>query len=376
MRILIATATAGGGHLQAAAALEEAWKIFRPVDEIRRVDILDYTPRLYRKAYAEGYVRLADKTPELYAHAFRKSDNPGLVRKLTAFRRLAARLVARRFVRLVKDFQPHVVLSPHFLPIETLGGIKAKKLHRVPFVVCVVTDFEAHALWMEPCVDLYCVAAEETKARLVARGIPARSVVVTGIPVSQRFLKRIDAKIVRKRYGLAAGRPTLLVLAGGMGMGPLGETLAHLDRMRSGAQMVVVAGRNEKLRRQLSRRRLRHPAQVLGFVSNMEELMSVSDLIITKPGGLTSSEALAIGRPLLIVNPLPGQEAANSDFLLERGAASKVNRLEDLPFRADSLLRSARLASMSKAAKELGRPQAAMAICQSVWRSLGRGTHA
>jgi processive 1,2-diacylglycerol beta-glucosyltransferase len=144
-----------------------------------------------------------------------------------------------------------------------------------------------------------------------------------------------------------------------------------LDKIPQPLQIVVVTGRNEELRRELAAQTRKHPTHVLGFSSNMHELMAVASLIITKPGGLTTSEALALGRPLFILNPIPGQEAANSDFLLERGAAAKVNRVEDLPFRIQKLLGSKKLAEMAKAAKALGRPQSAATVCQEVLNRLG-----
>jgi processive 1,2-diacylglycerol beta-glucosyltransferase len=363
VKVLIATARAGGGHLAAAAALEEAWRRLYPQDRVRRLDILDYTPKLYRKAYAEGYVRLAERAPELYAHAFRKTDTPAFVRRVGTLRRLAARLVTRRFLREVERFSPDVIVAPHFLPLEAMGSLRPGA--RRPLLVCVITDFEAHALWMEPRVDLYCVATEATKARLIARGVPGAKVKVTGIPVSQRFAKAHSAVAARKAAGLASRRRTLLVLGGGMGMGPLEETVRQLDRAVADFQIVVVAGRNAGLKKRLRRLRLRHPAKILGFVTDMERWMAAADLIVTKPGGLTSSEALALGRPILIVNPLPGQEAANSDFLLEHGAAVKANRLEDLGFRVQRLLMKDQLARMAKAAKALGRPRAAESICHA-----------
>jgi processive 1,2-diacylglycerol beta-glucosyltransferase len=242
--------------------------------------------------------------------------------------------------------------------------------NKFPLVVSIVTDFEAHALWMDACVDLYCVATEETKARLVARGATAANVVPTGIPISAKFLSKPDPRTVRKNYGLRDDQPVLLVLGGGFGMGPVAEILAELDKVPGQFQTLVVTGRNEELRRKLATQTRRHPTHVLGFSTNMHELMAVADLILTKPGGLTTSEALALGKPLFILNPIPGQEAANSDFLLERGAAVKVNRVEDLPFRIEKLLGSKKLAEMAKAAKSLGHPQAATAVCQEVLKRL------
>jgi processive 1,2-diacylglycerol beta-glucosyltransferase len=234
-----------------------------------------------------------------------------------------------------------------------------------------VTDFEAHALWMNSCVDLYCVAAEETKARLVARGAVTDKVVPTGIPIAAKFSLKPGPRTTRQSLGLRDDQPVLLVLSGGFGMGPVAEILAELDKIPQPLQIVVVTGRNEELRRELAAQTRKHPTHVLGFSSNMHELMAVASLIITKPGGLTTSEALALGRPLFILNPIPGQEAANSDFLLERGAAAKVNRVEDLPFRIQKLLGSKKLAEMAKAAKALGRPQSAATVCQEVLNRLG-----
>ena len=230
----------------------------------------------------------------------------------------------------------------------------------------IVTDFEAHALWMSAGVNLYCVAAEETKARLVARGVAAENVIATGIPIAAKFSGKSDARAVRKALGLRDDLPVLLVLSGGFGMGPVGRILGELDKLAREFQTVVVCGRNEELRRELAAQDHKHPTRVLGFASNMDELMAVADLIITKPGGLTSSEALAMGKPLLILDPIPGQEAANSDFLLERGAAVKVNRVEDLPYRVEQLLGSKKLGVLAKAAKALGRPNAAPEICREV----------
>jgi processive 1,2-diacylglycerol beta-glucosyltransferase len=297
-----------------------------------------------------------------------------LLKKLTKVRRTLAGGSTKKFIKHLKDFKPDVVLCPHFLPLEIVGGLKAKDPKFKPLTVCVVTDFEAHALWMEPGVDLYCVATQETKARLVARGAVEKDVIATGIPVAAKFSSAPDKKAVRKQYGLRDDLPTVLVLSGGFGMGPVAEILGELDKLARPLQTLVVAGRNEKLKRELASKDRKHPTHVLGFVTNMQEFMAVADLIITKPGGLTTSEALAMGRPLFILNPIPGQEAANSDFLLQHGAAEKANCVEDLPFRLEQLLGSKKLGAMAKAAKGLGRPGAAAEICREVTRRVeGRG---
>lgn len=364
MRILIATVTAGAGHLQAAAALEEAWRAARPDDVVEKVDLLDFVSRLQRKVYVQGYVRLVEHAPELWGMVFKKTDNPKLLRKVARFRRGFAERTNKKFVKHLKAFRPDAVICTHYLPVEIMAHLERKGFN--PLTVCVVTDFEAHALWMEQAVDLYCVAADETKASLIARGARAEDVVVTGIPIAAKFSSGPEVRAVRKNYGLRDDMPVLLVLGGGFGMGPVAGILSALDRVGRDFQTLVVAGRNEKLRRELACMDYRHPTRVLGFVTNMHELMAVADLIVTKPGGLTTSEALASGKPLFILNPIPGQEAANSDFLLERGAAAKVNRIEDMPFRIEQLIGSQKLKEMARAARGLGHPNAAPEVCREV----------
>jgi processive 1,2-diacylglycerol beta-glucosyltransferase len=381
MRVLIATVTAGGGHLAAAAALEEAWRTERPGDTVEKIDLVKFFSTLHRKIHADGYVKLVEHAPELWGMVFKKTDDPSLARRLNKLKRLFPSNSRSRFARFCRQFRPDAVVCTHYLPLELLGDLKTRAAKKgsasreclpSPLVVSVVTDFEAHALWMEGCVDLYCVAAEETKARLVARGAPAENVVATGIPISSRFSTVPDRKAVRQTLGLRDDQPVLLVLSGGFGMGPVAEILRELDKVDRPFQTVVVTGRNEELRRDLAGSDHKHPTHVLGFVTNMQDLMSVADLIITKPGGLTTSESLALGKPLFILNPIPGQEAANSDFLLERGAAAKVNRVEDLPYRVGQLLGTKKLAEMAKAAKALGRAEAAREICHEVARRVER----
>ncbi|HWX22663.1 MAG TPA: glycosyltransferase [Candidatus Binatia bacterium] len=368
MRILIATVTAGAGHLAAAAALDEAWRAFRPDDVVERLDLVKFFSPLHRKIVSDGYVSIVEHAPELWGMMFAKSDTRKRAEALNRLKRLFPSNSRIRFARHLKQFKPDAVLCTHYLPLETLSWLRQKKDGLRPLAVSIVTDFEAHALWMEACVDLYCVAAEETKARLVARGALAENVVATGIPISAKFGAKPDAKAVRQKLGLRDDQLVLLALSGGFGMGPLAQILAELDKVDRPFQTVVVTGRNEELRRELAGQDRKHPTHVLGYASNMHELMAVADLIISKPGGLTTSEVLAMGKPLFIVSPIPGQEAANSDFLLERGAAAKANRVEDLPYRIDQLLGTKKLAEMARAAKALGRPQAAQAVCEEVVR--------
>src|SRR5258706_1892636 len=162
MRVLIATVTCGAGHLAAAAALEEAWRAAHPDDVIEKLDLLKLFSPPHRKIYSDGYVKLIERAPELWGMVFAKSDNPKLLQQFKRIQRKFPSGSKQRFARMVSKFKPDVVLCTHYLPLETLGPMRRKKDGASPFIVSIVTDFEAHALWMEPDVDLYCVAAEET----------------------------------------------------------------------------------------------------------------------------------------------------------------------------------------------------------------------
>lgn len=365
MKVLITTITAGGGHVSAAASLAQTWQESHPGDAVESVDLIQFYSPLHRKIHLESYERLVSRAPEIWGLVFSHTDDLKLTAKLSRLRRAFTGPSTRRIVAYLRAYQPDVVLCTHYLPLDVLHGLREKGRLR-PFTASIVTDFEAHALWMSPGVDLYCVAAEHTKVRLVARGVTPAQVAVTGIPVAAEYRSVPSAAEARRRLGLRDDQPVLLVLGGGFGWGPIAEILGGLDTLEQSLQTVVVCGRNEALRAKLATQDRNHPTHLLGFARNMHELLAASDLVVTKPGGLTTSEALAVGRPILVINPIPGQEAANSDFLLEQGAGVKVNRVDDLPARVHKLLGSQKLRDMTRAARKVGRADAASAVCREV----------
>jgi processive 1,2-diacylglycerol beta-glucosyltransferase len=378
MKILIATATAGGGHLAAASAIEDVWRSARPHDSVEKLDLIKFFSPLHRKIHADGYETLVEHAPEIWGLLFSKTDDPKVVARLNRLSRVFTPTSSLKLERHIKRTKPDVIICTHFGPIEVLGRMHreaqkkptpdASQEGNGPFIVSVVTDFEAHALWMGDCVNLYCVAAEAACARLTARGAAPGSLAVTGIPISNKFANPVNTREVRARLGLRDDQPVVLLLGGGFGWGPISETLAELDKIEARFQTVVVCGRNADLRRDVAAQDRKHPTHVLGFVSNMNELMAVSELVITKPGGLTTSEALASGLPMVVINPIPGQEAANSDFLLQAGAAIKVNRIEEMSHRIGQLLAGKKLAAMAKAARAVGQPTAARNVCDEILR--------
>ncbi|MEY4385433.1 MAG: hypothetical protein RLY20_716 [Verrucomicrobiota bacterium] len=366
VKILIITATAGGGHLAAASAIEGAWRSLRPKDEVELLDLVKLFSPLHRKIHADGYEALVEKAPEIWGLLFSKTDDPKVVARLNKLGRAFTPTSGIKLIKHIKRFRPDVVICTHYGPITVLDRMRNKSEGPAPFVVSVVTDFEAHAMWMGESVGLYCVAADATCARLSARGAKSDSLAVTGIPIANKFTQPVNVAEVRVRMGLRDDQPVVLLLGGGFGWGPISETLAELDKIETRFQTVVVCGRNAELRREVAAQDRQHPTHVLGFVSNMNELMAVSSLVITKPGGLTTSEALASGLPMVVINPIPGQEAANSDFLLQAGAAIKVGRIEEMSIRVGELLGSKKLTAMAKAARAVGQASAARNVCEQI----------
>ena len=369
-RVLILSASAGAGHLRAAEALQAACRLQHPNVEVRHVDALTLTPKSFRKMYGEGYLEFVRQAPELVGFFYDRTDRPP--RHPTA-RRLAAlfqRLNTRPLRHLLQEFQPDVVAHTHFLPAAVVAHEIKRKRFAGPHLVCV-TDYEVHRFWICPGIDRYCVAREENRVHLAALGQPADRIRVTGIPIDPVFARAADLPALRRKHGIAGDRPVLLVLGGGFGVGPVESLVETLWRSVDGAQIVVVAGRNEALRDSLVRRAEAAPVptRVLGFTREMHEWMALASLAVTKPGGLTTSEALALGLPLVITNPIPGQETRNATVLLETGAAISGENPLTLGFRVARLLADRdRLGAMSRAAASLGRPGAATEVVEELSR--------
>jgi processive 1,2-diacylglycerol beta-glucosyltransferase len=360
-KVLILSASAGAGHVRAAQALERAFADLRAAREVRHVDALQFTNKVFRTLYSKTYLDLVDHAPDVLGWLYDWLDTPWEKER----RRLAwDKLNTHRFVRMLERYQPDLVLCTHFLPAEIISWLKAKARLGCAQAI-TVTDFDVHAMWLCHHFEQYFVAIDETREHLLRLGIPAEKVTVSGIPIDPVFAERKDKAAMRAKHGLAADRTTVLVSAGGFGVGPIEHLLASLLDLMHPAQVVVICGRNQELKQRLDALAAERPAGgntlvPVGYTTEMDEYMSAADVMVGKPGGLTTSEALAKELLLVIVNPIPGQEERNSDHLLEQGAALRCNNLPVLGYKIDRLLDDpARMAGMRAAARRLARPDAA-----------------
>jgi processive 1,2-diacylglycerol beta-glucosyltransferase len=366
-RVLVLSASAGAGHLRAADAIEKALRIRGLASEVQHLDVLKYTNQVFRHLYSKAYLDLVNKAPEVLGWLYDHLDVPGRNEKL----RLAFdRLNTVPFVRFLDKHQPDVAICTHFLPSEIISWLKWEKKVSILNAV-VVTDLDVHAMWLCPQCEHYFVALEETKVHLTAMGVPEGKVTVSGIPIDPVFAEVKDPRAMRRKHGLDEERFTILVSAGGFGVGPVEHIIQALSGLFHPAQVAVVCGRNEELRARLTRavRKLPRSPSVaftfLGFTTEMDELMTAADLFVGKPGGLTTSEALAKGLPMVVINPIPGQEERNSDHLLEEGIALRCNNLPALAYKIDKLIdEPGKLMLMRGNALALGKPQAAFTILE------------
>lgn len=366
-KILVLSASVGAGHLRAAQAVELALRELAPDAEVRNVDVLTLTNTAFRKVYGEAYLDLVNKAPHVLGFFYDLLDRPRKPGSKRDRLRLAAqKMNLSKFCDLVECQRWDVVVNTHFLPPEIIRALKQKGTLRVPQVT-VVTDFDAHGLWVNDPLDQYCAATREAGAYLEALGVPAERVAVTGIPIHPVFAKPRNRAECLKNHALKGDRPVVLQLAGGFGVGPIEKLFGAILSIEQPLEVVVVAGRNEKVKQQLGEVDVpaRHRAKVMGFTDKIDELMAAADVVVSKPGGLTSSEVLARGAAMAIVNPIPGQESRNSDYLLEHGAAIKINNAATLPMKLGELIGDAkRLEALKRNARKIAKPQAAYDVAR------------
>lgn len=349
----------------AAAALEAAFMDSRPAPIVRNIDLLDYSTDLVKFLYGKMYLDVVKLLPELYAYSYKHYESS---KKFIKPRFLIDRFSFSSFFELIDDFDPNVVVSTHFIPAALVENYRRKKGKAFRIAV-TLTDYEFHPLWIAPNIDLYCTATEEVKSSLIYYGVAPERIVVTGIPVHPKFSVPKDRAGLLKKHGLSEGSPILLISAGSFGITPLEEVMDDLGGIKEEFQIMVVCGKNADLEKELLEKQKTRPRlkKVFGFVNFMDELMAVSDLLITKPGGITVSESLAVGLPMILIEPIPGQEEANADYMVEQGAAVRARSTSTLIYKLGLLIRDPRkLKDMSQRASDISHPDAAMKVTEAV----------
>ena len=364
-RVLILSASAGTGHVRAAEALAKAFAEDPRVEAVENQDALRYTNKLFRDFYSKLYIQLVRTAPNVLGWIYKTSDEPW---KGDEVRLRLDRLQAQKLVRMIQKFRPDITVCTHFMPVGIISHLIAKGLLDAHLSI-VVTDLDMHAMWLSRVFHRYFVAIEETREHLEALGLPRERITVSGIPIDPVFAEPVNREAVRAEYGLDPKKITLLLSAGALGVSPTEIAVGRLMQLRHDTQTIVVCGKSDETRARVTAivGENNPRFKILGYTDRMHDLMKISDLFVGKPGGLTTSEALACGLPMAIIEPIPGQEERNSDHLLEEGAAIKCNEMTTLPYKIDRLLDDpARLAAMRRNALGMGHPNAARTIARTL----------
>ncbi len=360
-RILLMHITPASGHHRASCAIACALHQLDPSAAVTSLDASEYTSRPVRWAVAQTYRSLIQHQPDIWEYLY---DNPAVHSRIQRLRTLLHRYHSGKLRRVLDHVQPHAIACTQAYPCGMVADFKKSAGLLVP-LVGVLTDYAPHLYWFHDTVDVYCVPSEKVRQRFLMHGVPEQKVRVQGIPIDPGFAAPTERETTARALGLDLTRPILLIAGGGSGFGPLREIVAGLDLLPHPCQLVVVTGTNRTALRHLQHTTYRHRVVPLGYVDNMAALMDVATLLISKPGGLTTSEALAKRLPLIMVNPIPGQEAYNAQFLLSQGAAVQAASAETTRQTVRDLLDNPeRLEMMRRRAGELSRPSAAVDIAR------------
>lgn len=358
-RFLLMHITTSSGHHHASQAIGEAIAHLDASAHVIGVDAFEYVSRFVRWTITRSYLSLIRHQPDVWEYLY---DNPVVHRQVQHLRALLHRYHAAKLQALLARVRPDAIACTQAYPCGIVADFK--KQHRVAIpLIGVLTDYAPHLYWFHDTVDAYVVPSEQVKQRFVTRGVEPSRVKVLGIPIGLRFLGSEDRVAVAHQFGLDMSRPILLIMGGGSGFGQIRDIVLNLDTLPQPCQLVVVAGTNRSLLSWLQSQRFRHRVLPLGYTPEIPALMELATLLISKPGGLTTSEALAKHLPLVIVNPIPGQEVYNARFLLSQGAAVQAGSPETVRQTVRDLLEEPQqLAHLRRRSGELAHPRAAVAI--------------
>ncbi len=368
-RILVLSVSAGNGHVRAAQALVATAQQQWPDCSAVHVDAMAHVAPGFRKVYTDWYIQLVNRAPEVWSYLHQKSDATPHTATSQRLRRGIERLSTAALLREIHRQRPDAIVCTHFLPAELL--MREQNRGRIDCPVWLqVTDFDLHNMWIVPGMAGYFAATEEVAFRMRARGLPAERVHVTGIPVMPAFSQPDAPTLAREAcvsaLGLDPSRRVLLMVSGGAGVGDLPSMVRRVLALQGADfQAIAVAGRNVAAHAALQELERAHPTRLraIGFTGEMQKLMAAADLVVTKPGGLTISECLALGRPMLLASPIPGQEEHNAGYLMEEGAAGLAYDTIGLEYKVARLMAMpAKVDAMAARSRALGRPQAAREV--------------
>lgn len=340
------------GHHQAALAIERALVSAAPETETCLVDTVRYVHPILEQFVRRIYLEIIKKKPELWEYLY---DNPKILQSTSRLKHTFHQSYSGKFDRLLKDFKPTDVVCTQAFPCGVMSDYKKSRDFQAP-LYAVLTDYAPHGYWFAENVDRYFVPSAEAKGKLVADGAAAEKVLVTGIPVSVTTPSKETRRL-----------PRVIVMGGSQGIGPIERIVGALDELDDNFEILVLAGRNQKLLRRLEKKKWRKKTIIEGYVEDTASRFRRADILISKPGGLTVAQSLAMGLPLIFIDPIPGQEAKNAAYLLNQKAALGAASAEAAAAHVSDLLHSSeKMESLKKKMALLAKPDAAADIARII----------
>jgi processive 1,2-diacylglycerol beta-glucosyltransferase len=370
MRVLILSVTTGQGHNQVAknmgSFLEECGA------ETLTLDVFEYINPVLKEIVSRGYLMSTKRLPKVYGKAYRMAEKRDTENKDSKVIRITSSTISRKPEKLINEYMPDVIVCTHVFAAMLVSSIERRQNSKIK-TVGIVTDFTVHPYWEETDLDYYITATSLLTNQALKKGISQDKICPIGIPIDPKFAFKIPKEEARQILGIE-NMQTVLVMSGSMGYGKLGRMIRQLDETMADFQIISVCGHNQKLKKQIDKMKLKHKIYNFGFTDKVDLLMDAADCIVTKPGGLTTSEALAKGLPIIMANPIPGQEDRNVEFLLNNGAAVRVSSTYPVDEALYQIFTNHdRQESMIKMVNSLGKPDSAKQFARFILKVCGEG---
>lgn len=364
MKVLVLSVATGGGHLTASKAI--ANYINKNNHEAMVVDTYEYIAPIINSGLSKGYLVSTKYAPKMYGKVYTKCENKDATNKRIYAIKTMNTIVKHRFAKLFRDYKPDVIICSHVMAAQLVDSVREKCIDEDVITVAIVTDFTVHPYWEDTSFDYYITASELLNLRMLKKGILPEQVKPFGIPIDLKFSRKIEKSEARKMLGVD-NKKTLLVMSGSMGYGNVIKNIRKLDTLDEDFQMIVVCGNNKNLKKRVENLNTNKKKYVYGFTDKVDIMMSASDCIVTKPGGLTVSEALAKELPIILMNPIPGQEDRNMEFLLNNGAAQAISPTYQLDEAVYELFSNEwRLNNAVNNVKHFSKPDATKDLCEFI----------
>ena len=361
-KFFILTASIGTGHSQAARAIAEAIQRTHPSDSVRVLDFVSSNTFSIDHMIKDTYLKMIDVFPEMYDHLYSDSQS-------SRFGQLSQRMLSlsfkKRMKNLIATLKPDAMIFTHPFPAGAADLLKQDGAISIP-LLGVITDFDIHQLWINKYLDAYCVATPDLKTMLESYGVEGGRIHATGIPVRRAFYEKASA-------GIATEKGTVLVMGGGLGLGNVIDNITRLDAVDEISKFIVITGKNISLYEKVAAlaEKLRHPVELHSYTNKVADLMARSEILVTKPGALTCTEAMVMHLPMVLVNTLPGQERANALYMKKEGCAEWVKRGE-LADTVQRILRDSSLQERMSRACGSEHPDSAMDVVDVLYGLLNK----